>query len=894
MKIFFTCLTLFIIVLSTGRAQSPECGAIPNESHLRLMESHRESFALFERTQQQNARSGNQIIWVPIQLHDLRSVSYSGMAELTKGYILNELNSLFQPYQIQFYECGLMDIVVDTNLADFDISERQLLLPHLTPNVINIFFVDNLTNGTASYCGWGDLPDQDASDDFVIVKKGASCLGIDYDVFHHEIGHFLNLYHTHHAYNGTPELVDGSNCSVAGDLVCDTPADPNLYGVSLSNCQYSGGALDGNNQPYQPDPSNLMSYAGSTCRNTFTPGQMSRMQYCIQYIRNLSGCSHPYACDNPINSFPYTEDFENGLGDWVPLASNDYPVKSMITASGPILANVSAPPSAQSGTYFAQPETANYGAPWYFGLFSPCIDLSGTVNPELCLWHYIEGDAQTLLYIQYSTDGGQTIQNFNPTVNTTETTTPGWKQLSVDLTPFINEPFFMIRLAGSMNTTFPGIDNIQIRDTYVPPCSLTTTAFQRDLYCAGDQSGVIAVDITSAYTLPVDFQWSNGATDPAIQGVAAGTYTVTITDANGCTAVETYTLTEPDPISLTTFAEDATAGNNDGKAGVNATGGTGTHQYAWSNGATTATVTGLAAGTYTVTVTDSNNCEATASVTINTAVNCAATFSNFPYSFDLEGGLGIFDQETSTDDTNWRRRSGATPTRNTGPSGPYSGNYYRYIEASSNRNRPGKVAILKTDRCLDLTQLNQPVFELYYHLYGNQMGSLEIQLSLDNGTTWTTVHTESGNQGNQWSKLSVDLSLWKTAYTQLRIVGTTGSGGRSDMAIDHYFIGENGTNSADLYPAVSSYDLTGDETKLKAYPNPVQDRLHIQLPKSLSVEGTVQVTLFDLSGRKVIDRRMPVADLMTLELGTQAAGYYLLQVAGDGAVSRTRIVVAGN
>lgn len=855
------------------------------------MESHRESFAAFERARQ--GRSGNQIIWVPIQLHDLRSVYYSGMAELTKGYILNELNTLFLPYQIQFYECSLMDIVIDANLADFDISERSLLVPHLTPNVINVFFVEDLTDGPASYCGWGDLPDQDASDDFVLVKKGASCLGIDYDVFHHEIGHFLNLYHTHHAYNGVAELADGSNCSVAGDLVCDTPADPNLYGVSLPNCQYSGSALDANNQPYQPDPSNLMSYASGTCRTGFTPGQMSRMQYCIQYIRNLSGCSHPYACDNPINSFPYVEDFENGLGDWVPLASNDYPVKSMITASGPILANVSAPSSAQSGSYFAQPETANYGAPWYFGLFSPCIDLSGTVSPELSLWHYIEGDAQTLLYIQYSTDGGQTIQNFNPTVNTTETTTPGWKQLTVDLTPFVNEPFFMIRIAGSMNTTFPGIDNIEIRDTYVPPCNLTTTHYQSDLLCAGDNSGVIAVDITSSYTLPVSFQWSNGGTDPSIQGLSAGTYTVTVTDGNGCTAIASYTLTEPTPLALTTSTEDATSGNNDGKATVSVAGGTGAYQYVWSNGATTAVVTGLAAGSYTVTVTDANLCEASVSVAIFTTVNCASTFSNFPYSNDLEGGLGLFRQETSQDDTNWRRRSGSTPTKNTGPSGAYSGNYYRYIEASSNRNRPGKVAMLKTERCLDLTALNQPVFELYYHLYGNQMGSLDIEASLDNGTTWTTIHTESGNQGNQWSKLSVLLGAWKTAYTQLRIVGTTGSGGRSDIAIDDYYLGEAGGNSADLPSAETLTTVNQADTELHVYPNPARERLHLQLPAALLQEGTVQITLYDLSGKKVMDRRLPVADLLTLELNTQTAGYYLLQVANSSSVSRTKVVIGG-
>jgi hypothetical protein len=405
---------------------------------------------------------------------------------------------------------------------------------------------------------------------------------------------------------------------------------------------------------------------------------------------------------------------------------------------------------------------------------------------------------------------------------------------------------------------------------------------------------VIAVDITGAYTLPVDFQWSNGGTDPSVLGLSAGTYTVTITDDNGCTAIESYTLTEPSPVVLSTYTEDSSAGNNDGKAGVSASGGTGGYTYQWSNGATTATLTGLAAGSYTVTVTDVNSCETIATVSIFTAVNCSSTFNNFPYSNALEGGLGLFDQETATDDTNWRRRSGSTPTKNTGPSNAYSGNNYRYIEASSNRNQAGKVAILKTDRCLDLTQLNQPVFELYYHLYGNQMGSLAIEVSLDNGATWTSVHTVSGNQGDQWSKLTVDLSPWKTAYTQLRIVGTTGSGGRSDIAIDDYYFGEAGGNSADLFPLIVANDQNGDKTKLKVYPNPANDRLHWQLPLDLLQENEVQVTLFDLSGRKVIDRRMPAAERMTLELHDEAPGYYFLQVANRAGVSRTKVVISGN
>ncbi|MCB0632627.1 MAG: T9SS type A sorting domain-containing protein [Lewinella sp.] len=890
MKTFIFTLTFFCLFIQTALSQSIECGATVSEAHLKVMEAHRESLIAFEQTRNGNGRSGG-ILWVPIQLHDLRSVYYSGIAEYTKGYMMNELNSHFLPYQIQFFECGLMDIVVDANLADFDMSQRAQLLPYLTSNVINVFFVDDLTDGAASYCGWGDLPDLDASDDLVLVRKGGACMP-DYDVFLHEIGHFLNLYHTHHAYNGLGELVDGSNCSVAGDLVCDTPADPNLYGLSLNNCQYTGSATDLNNQVYQPDATNLMSYASFSCRNAFTPGQMSRMEYCIRYIRNLNGCSHPYACDNPINSFPYTEDFENGLGGWTPLESNDFPVIPMVVTNTPLMNNVPGPATAQSGNYFVQPDIVNYGNGAYFGLISPCIDLSSMVNPELSLWYYLDPDAQSVFAVQYSTDGGQTIQHFNPQVML-NTSSSGWQQITIDLTSFVNSPLFQIRIAGSMMTNFQGVDNIQIRDTYVAPCTLTTVYYQSDPLCYGDHSGIIAVDLTGPYTSPVSFQWSNGSTDPSIQGVAAGTYTVTITDGNNCTAVATYTITEPDELILSVSSTDATAGNNDGSISAAISGGVSPYQYAWSNGSLASAIFNLSPGLYGLTVTDANGCTTYADVNINTLVQCDATYTNFPYDDSFESGMGIFTQETSLDDENWRRRSGSTPTSNTGPSGAHSGTYYRYIEASSNRNRPGKVAILKTKRCLDLTLLDQPVFELYYNLYGAQMGSLEIQVSIDDETSWTTAFSISGDQGNQWSKLSVDLSPWQTDHTKLRIVGTTGSGGRSDIAIDDYYLGESGSNSANPYPLEAALRPIAVPAEIRAYPNPATNRLYVELPDQLLGESSVQLTLFALSGEKVMDQRLATDQRIELSVGDLSPGYYFLQLSNASAVSRAKIIIAG-
>lgn len=106
----------------------------------------------------------------------------------------------------------------------------------------------------------------------------------------HEMGHCLNLFHTHHIFN-CYELVNGSNCVTCGDYVCDTPADPglytNMYWVN-SNCSYIGTFRDQNGSTYNPDTRNFMSYSIHTCRNRFTVEQGNRMYNSLNTLAVLA------------------------------------------------------------------------------------------------------------------------------------------------------------------------------------------------------------------------------------------------------------------------------------------------------------------------------------------------------------------------------------------------------------------------------------------------------------------------------------------------------------------------------------------------------------------------------------------------------------------------------
>lgn len=148
--------------------------------------------------------------------------------------------------------------------------------------------------------------------------------------------------------------------------------------------------------------------------------------------------------------------------------------------------------------------------------------------------------------------------------------------------------------------------------------------------CNGGADGT-ATASASGGTPGYTYLWSNAQTTAQATGLSAGTFTVTITDQNGCQATASVTLNAPTPISLSFTATDASChGSNDGSATVSASGGNGAYTFLWSNGPTTAGNPNLAAGSYSVTVTDANGCTATGSISVSepSAISLAATLTS--------------------------------------------------------------------------------------------------------------------------------------------------------------------------------------------------------------------------------------------------------------------------
>src|SRR5690606_25274181 len=132
-------------------------------------------------------------------------------------------------------------------------------------------------------------------------------------------------------------------------------------------------------------------------------------------------------------------------------------------------------------------------------------------------------------------------------------------------------------------------------------------------------------------TAPYTYLWNNGETTPTISGLVAGNYSVGITDANGCTVSQSFNITQPTALTASTSQSNiACNGEDTGVASITVSGGVAPYTYLWSNGETTAAITGLTAGTYTVDVTDANGCTLTRSFDIQqpTALNATSSQVN--------------------------------------------------------------------------------------------------------------------------------------------------------------------------------------------------------------------------------------------------------------------------
>lgn len=189
---------------------------------------------------------------------------------------------------------------------------------------------------------------------------------------------------------------------------------------------------------------------------------------------------------------------------------------------------------------------------------------------------------------------------------------------------------------------------------FITSCGLSAdVASVEPAVCYGE--GGVSLDVTGGVS-PIDYDWSNGSHQPSLQNVGAGTYSVTVTEANGKDyIIEDIVITgEEFPIELASSQvedalcfEDAT-----GAVSIELENGNAPFDYDWSNGAQTQNISNVSADTYTVVATDANGCTFEESFTVEQPEELVATYETTPdycdqgngtIALEIDGGVGNYE-----------------------------------------------------------------------------------------------------------------------------------------------------------------------------------------------------------------------------------------------------------
>jgi Zn-dependent metalloprotease len=325
-------------------------------------------------------------------------------------------------------------------------------------------------------------------------------------------------------------------------------------------------------------------------------------------------------------------------------------------------------------------------------------------------------------------------------------------------------------VAGVYNVAIKDANNCTTNNSATisqPSAALSATKTQVNVLCFGNSTG--SIDLTvSGGTTGYTYLWSatGGGVVPTGQAgnqdltsLVAGNYSVTVTDANSCTTTNNTTISQPSAALTSTASQVNVAcfGNSTGSINLTASGGTGSYTYAWtttggvipSGQSTNEDLTGLVAGTYSVTITDANNCKSTNSFNISqpsaalsstkTQVNVLC-FGNSTGSIDLTVSGG-----TTAYTYTWTASAGGVvpsgQANNQDLSGLVVGNYSVTIKDANNCTTTNSATISQPSSALSTSSSKVDV-----KCFGNATGSIDLNVS--GGTAGYTYSWTASSGGS--------------------------------------------------------------------------------------------------------------------------------------------------
>ena len=206
--------------------------------------------------------------------------------------------------------------------------------------------------------------------------------------------------------------------------------------------------------------------------------------------------------------------------------------------------------------------------------------------------------------------------------------------------PLVQGPGTYVLTATSLSNGCVSTDTVLVTQ----PVALGIAFGIESVSCFGAADGAVSASVSNGQA-PYEYLWSTGATTESISNVPAGSYSLTVSDNGECVSVSTVVVSQPDNLQLSlTATAQSSFDTNDGSATATTTGGTTPYTFAWSNGADTPVIEGLAPGNYSLTLTDANGCTQISTVTVN-SFNCTvaatASITNVSCFGNTDGSIQI-------------------------------------------------------------------------------------------------------------------------------------------------------------------------------------------------------------------------------------------------------------
>lgn len=299
-------------------------------------------------------------------------------------------------------------------------------------------------------------------------------------------------------------------------------------------------------------------------------------------------------------------------------------------------------------------------------------------------------------------------------------------------------------IAGTYSIEVSDAANCQVYGfaTITQPQAINIAADLHDVACYGDANGWIPTYVNGGVS-PYSYEWTGGSANDTLLYAAQGNYSLTVTDANSCTHIESYTINEPAQLNagINVISQVLCNGQSNASLQATASGGVSPYSYSWTGAMTGQTISGLAAGNYDLTVTDSHGCVSNANVNISDPPLLVATVvkQNISCNGLCDGGITL-NVSGGTGAYTYMWNSGSTLPALTGLC---TGNYSVTIKDANN------CSIIKTANITQPVTLNVNIASTNPQCYGDCNG-----FALANTTGGTTPYTF------EWDDASTGSSLY--------------------------------------------------------------------------------------------------------------------------------------